>query len=171
MKLGCSMRRNALGSRHLRQSVAGLFFLFSASAAVACDKPPQPGLPRSPLIVETQGGPVPFSVETAETDEQRSCGLMLRQRLGEGEGMLFRYRQPRESYMWMANTPMPLDMLFVASNGRIVYIVKSAVPFSREIVGTSEPVSGVIEVRGGTADRLGIRIGDRVRHSAFGVGP
>ena len=152
-------------------AVVGLAFLMSTSAALACDNPPQPELPRSPLIIDTAAGPQALSVEVASTDMQRSCGLMLRQRLGEREGMLFQYRQPRESYMWMANTPIPLDMLFVAANGRIVHIVKGAVPFSREVVGTSEPVSGVIEVRAGTADRLGIKLGDRVRHSSFGVGP
>ena len=155
----------------LAGAVAGLAFLASASVAFACDNPPQPELPRSPLIIDTATGPQTFSVEVASTDMQRSCGLMLRQRLGEREGMLFQYRQPRESYMWMANTPIPLDMLFVAPSGGIVHIVKGAVPFSREVVGTSEPVSGVIEVRAGTVDRLGIKLGDRVRHSTFGIGP
>lgn len=153
----------------IRGIFASLLLLFAPALAMACDKPPQPELPRSNLIVETASGPHPFSVELARTDQQRSCGLMLRQRLAEGEGMLFTYQQPRKSYMWMANTPIPLDMLFVAPNGSIVHIVKGAVPFSREIVGTAEPVSGVLEVRAGVADKIGAKIGDRVRHSSFGI--
>lgn len=142
----------------------------AAPVAVACPNPPQPELPRSNLIIETAGGPHAFSVELARTEEQKSCGLMLRQRLGWGEGMLFHYQPPSEAWMWMANTAIPLDMIFIAPNGRIVHIVKGAVPFSREIRGTSTPVSGVLEVRAGTVDRLGIREGDIVRHAIFAVG-
>src|SRR3546814_4354519 len=95
---------------------------------------------------------------------------MLRQRRGHGEGMLFVHQPPSEAWMWMQNTPIPLDMIFVAPNGRIVDIIRDARPFSMETIGTHEIVSGVLEVRAGTVDRLGIALGDRVRHSTFGVG-
>ena len=155
----------------LRAGAAALLLALAAPGALACDNPPQPQLPRSPLIIDTAGGPQAFSVELARSEEEKSCGLMLRQRLGQGEGMLFQYQPPTEAYMWMANTPIPLDMLFIAPNGVIVFIAKGTVPFSREIVGTSRPVAGVLEVRAGTVDRLGIKQGDRVRHSIFGIGP
>ncbi len=143
----------------------------AAAGAQACPNAPQPELPRSPLTIETASGSHLFSVEVARTEVEKSCGLMLRQRLTYGEGMLFLYQPPQEAYMWMANTIIPLDMLFIAPNGRIVHIVEGAVPFSHEIVGTQIPVSGVLEVRAGTVERLGIEVGDRVRHSMFGAGP
>ncbi|MFN4088787.1 MAG: DUF192 domain-containing protein [Alphaproteobacteria bacterium] len=136
----------------------------------ACPNPPQPELPRSPLLIETATGRHGFSVEIARSATEQACGLMLRQRLGHGEGMLFVYQPPREAWMWMHNTPIPLDMIYVAPNGRIVHIIPDTTPFSMETLGTHETVSGVLEVRAGTAARLGIRVGDRVRHQAFGVG-
>ncbi len=138
--------------------------------AQACANPPQPDLPRSPLFIETATGRQGFSVEVARTEEQKSCGLMLRQRLGHGEGMLFVHQPPSEAWMWMQNTPIPLDMIFIAPNGRIVHIIEDTRPFSMETIGTHEVVSGVLEVRAGTARRLGIRLGDKVRHQTFGVG-
>src|SRR3546814_12654391 len=95
---------------------------------------------------------------------------MLRQRRGHGEGMLFGHQPPGEAWMGMQNTPIPLDMIFVAPNGRIVDIIRDARPFSMETIGTHEIVSGVLEVRAGTVDRLGIALGDRGRHSTIGGG-
>src|SRR3546814_9470658 len=77
---------------------------------------------------------------------------MLRQRLGHGEGMLFVHQPPSEAWMWMQNTPIPLDMIFVAPNGRIVDIIRDARPFSMETIGTHEIVSGVLEVRAGRSE-------------------
>lgn len=145
--------------------------LTAPAALAACAKPPQPELPRSTLVIETAAGPQPFSVELARTEAEKSCGLMLRQRLGRDEGMLFRYQPPSEAWMWMANTVIPLDMIFIAPNGRIVHIVEDTTPFSHETVGTPLPVSGVLELRAGTVARLGIRAGDRVRHAIFGSAP
>ena len=145
--------------------------LTAPAALAACAKPPQPELPRSALVIEAAAGPQRFSVELAETEEQKSCGLMLRQRLGRDEGMLFHYQPPSEAWMWMANTVIPLDMIFIAPNGRIVHLVEDATPFSHETVGTPLPVSGVLELRAGTVARLGIRAGDRVRHAIFGATP
>ena len=149
---------------------AALLGLPVGAGALACPNPPQPELPRSPLLIETATGQQGFSVELARTPEQKACGLMLRQRLAHGEGMLFLYQPPNQAWMWMQYTPIPLDMIFVAPNGRIVHIIENTRPFSMETIGTTEIVSGVLEVRAGTVQRLGIRLGDRVRHQIFGVG-
>lgn len=159
-----AFRRAAWGA------VGLLLAMTTPLAAQTCPNPPQPELPRSPLTIVTAGGSHSFSVELARTGEQKTCGLMLRQRLGPGEGMLFQYQPPAQAYMWMANTVIPLDMIFIAADGRIVHIEEDAVPFSHEVRGTPEAVSGVLEVRAGTVDRLGIRPGDLVRHSIFGAG-
>lgn len=140
--------------------------LFSA-AATACPQAPQPTLPQSELVIESGTGVHRFTVELAQTEAEKACGLMRRQRLGGDEGMLFDYRPGGPAYMWMANTIIPLDILFIAADGRIVHIERRTTPFSLEPVGTSSTVTGVLEVRAGTADSLGVEPGDRVRHSLF----
>jgi hypothetical protein len=82
--------------------------------------------------------------------------------------MLFDYKQPTVATMWMRNTLIPLDMLFVDAQGRIVNIHERAVPQSDDVIGAAEPVRAVIELNGGTAARLGIERGDRVVHPIFG---
>ena len=151
-------------------ALAAMLACAAATGALACANPPQPELPRSALLIDTATGQEGFSVEVARTPEQKSCGLMLRQRLGHGEGMLFVHQPPSEAWMWMQNTPIPLDMIFISPMGRIVHIIRNTRPFSMETIGTAEIVSGVLEVRAGTVDRLGIKLGDKVRHQAFGVG-
>lgn len=122
----------------------------------------------SELVVETAAGARhPFSVEVADDDRSRAMGLMFRVKLGADEGMLFDFRPPQRVAMWMKNTFIPLDMLFLADDGRIVHVVARAVPHSLTHVGPSEPVRAVLEINGGTAERLGIATGDRVRHPIF----
>ena len=81
--------------------------------------------------------------------------------------MLFDFGRVRTASMWMKDTPLSLDMLFIAADGRIVNIVADTVPRSLAVIRSSEPVLGVLEVRAGTARRLGIRPGDRVEHPIF----
>jgi uncharacterized membrane protein (UPF0127 family) len=116
-----------------------------------------------PLVVETASGDaVEFDVEVARTAEQRSVGLMHRDRLEPMAGMLFVYPGPQEVSMWMHATRMPLDMFFIGPDGTIVKIRERAVPYSEEVISSGEPVVAVLEVNGGTATRYGIRPGDRV---------
>ncbi len=122
---------------------------------------------RAPLSVVAKSGTHYFTVELARTPRQHSQGLMFRRRLARDAGMLFIYRIPAIHSMWMKNTLLPLDMLFIAGDGRIVRIAERTVPRSLETISSGVPVTGVLEVLGGTVSRLKIAVGDRVVHPAF----
>ena len=124
--------------------------------------------PTSELTIISATGPHRFKVELAETPAQMTQGLMFRTSLAPDAGMLFDYKQPTAATMWMRNTLIPLDMLFVDAQGRIVNIHQRAVPQSLDVIAAAAPVRAVIELNGGTASRLGIEPGDRVIHPIFG---
>jgi hypothetical protein len=119
---------------------------------------------RSEAVVLTRQGPVRFEVELATTPKQREQGLQHRQHLRAYEGMLFVFDDVAPVYMWMKNTMIPLDMIFVAADGRIINIVERTTPLSLATVPSAGPAKGVLEVVGGTARRFGIRSGDRIVH-------
>jgi uncharacterized protein len=135
----------------------------------------QPAAPRAeemlaklePLTIATEGDATMFTVEIADTDLLRARGLMFRQRLPEDRGMLFDFGSPRKVSMWMKNTYISLDMLFIREDGTIVYIAENTVPKSLDTIGVNEPVVAVLELVGGSAKRLGIRSGDTVYHRIF----
>ena len=108
-----------------------------------------------------------FHVEVATTADQQAYGLMFRRQLPPDAGMLFDYGHDRVVSMWMKNTLIPLDMVFIRGDGRIVNIVERAVPGSLEPRSSEEKVRGVLELNGGTADRLGLKPGDRILHPSF----
>jgi len=122
----------------------------------------------SELTIVSATGPHRFRVEVAETPAQMEQGLMFRRTLAPDAGMLFDYKAPTVATMWMRNTLIPLDMLFVDERGRIVNIRERAVPQSLDVIAAAAPVRAVIELNGGTAARLGIAPGDQVQHSIFG---
>jgi hypothetical protein len=123
----------------------------------------------APLDIVTRSGRHAFTVEIAETEAQRAQGLMFRSRLAPDGGMLFIYPADRRLSMWMKNTLIPLDMLFVASNGTIVDIHERAVPHSLRSIASRMPARAVVELAGGTVARLGIRVGDRVISKQLGT--
>ncbi len=130
------------------------------------------GFPESDLAIVTAGGARhDFRVELAVTPEQRSQGLMHRKTLAPDAGMLFLYAQPGELAMWMKNTFVSLDMLFISAEGEVVRIAERTEPLSLTTIRSGSPAKGVLEVPGGTAARLGIRPGDRILHPAFGASP
>jgi uncharacterized membrane protein (UPF0127 family) len=108
-----------------------------------------------------------FSVEMAETPEQRERGLMYRHELAADAGMLFDFQVAQRVAFWMKNTFIPLDMVFIGADGRIVRIAERTVPKSLMANASGAPVRAVLEVNGGTTSRLGIRPGDRVIHPIF----
>jgi uncharacterized membrane protein (UPF0127 family) len=122
----------------------------------------------SELTIISATGSHRFKVELAETLAQMTQGLMFRTSLAPDAGMLFDYKQPTVATMWMRNTLIPLDMLFVDAQGRIVNIHQRAVPLSLDVISAAAPVRVVIELNGGTASRLGIEPGDQVIHAIFG---
>lgn len=139
--------------------VFALFLLLGFASAV---ENARAGEVETLVIEKVAGEELSFEVETALTPEQRSLGLMHRERLEPMSGMLFIYPGPQEVKMWMHATRIPLDMIFIASDGTIVKIKERAVPYSEEVISSGEPVVAVLEVNGGTASRYGIRPGDRV---------
>jgi uncharacterized membrane protein (UPF0127 family) len=122
---------------------------------------------RETVEIATKNGVHVFSVEMAENDETRARGLMFRRELADGQGMLFDFQRDQEIAMWMQNTYIPLDMLFIRSDGRILRIAENTEPLSTRIISSGGPVRGVLEVIGGTAKKLGIAPGDRVGHRIF----
>ena len=122
------------------------------------------------LAIETPSGKVhAFTVELAVNDEQRARGLMYRREMARDHGMLFLYDRVGLHSMWMANTYLPLDMLFIKPDGEVVHIVERTVPQSRRPISSGQRVKAVLELRGGTTDRLDIPVGSTVRHKAFGT--
>jgi uncharacterized membrane protein (UPF0127 family) len=128
---------------------------------------PLDAFPQSGLEIETGGKPLKFDVWIADTTPRRAQGLMFVKSLAPLRGMLFVYPQPRVVSMWMKNTLIPLDMLFVAGDGRIIRIAQRTQPRSLEQITSMGPVVAVIEIAGGEAARLGIATGARVRHPAL----
>jgi uncharacterized protein len=122
----------------------------------------------SPLVIDTEGGARHFTVELAVTPEEQAQGLMFRRALAADAGMLFDLGGTRPATFWMKNTLIPLDMLFIAADGRIADIHARAVPLSEAMIESKAPVRAVLELNGGTAARLGIHEGDVVHHALFG---
>ena len=120
------------------------------------------GLAVIPLQVRTDARTHRFEVEVARTEAEQARGLMFRETLGPGEGMLFPFDPPRPASFWMKNTLIPLDMIFIRADGSIARIAANTVPLSLEPVGVEEPVVAVLEIAGGRAAELGIEAGDRV---------
>ena len=123
---------------------------------------------RSKLRVVTKSGKHEFIVEIAVTDRQHAQGLMFRQSLAKNAGMLFDYKVPTSITMWMKNTFIPLDMIFIGNDGRVINVVQRAIPFSENVISSLGKARGVLEVNGGTASRLGIMPGDKILHRIFG---
>ena len=124
--------------------------------------------PNAELTIASASGPHKFTVEVATTPGQMEQGLMFRRSLAADAGMIFDYGVPSLAAMWMKNTLIPLDMLFVDQHGRIINIHERAVPGSLEPIAAAAPARAVIELNGGTAARLGIKPGDRVIFPIFG---
>src|SRR5579872_2254083 len=122
------------------------------------------------LDIVTSRGPQHFSVELATTESDRELGLMYRQSLAADAGMLFLYPGEQEVEFWMKNTFIPLDMLCIGADSRIRHIEERAVPLTETPISSIYPVKAVLEVNGGTVERLGIHQGDIVHNAALGTG-
>ncbi|NEU12210.1 DUF192 domain-containing protein [Methylobacterium sp. BTF04] len=120
-----------------------------------------------PLVITTRTGPHRFEVEVMRTDADRSRGLMFRRSMAPEHGMLFDFAAVAPVAMWMKNTYLPLDMVFIRANGTIVRVAADTEPLSTKVIPSGEPVLSVLELNAGTAARLGIRSGDTVEHPLF----
>jgi uncharacterized membrane protein (UPF0127 family) len=123
------------------------------------------------LSIQPSGGGSPhaFDIELATTDQEKSLGLMFRTKLGDSEGMLFPYGAATDVSMWMRNTYIPLDMVFIRADGTIHRIEVNAEPLSDRVISSGGAVSAVLELAGGATGRLGIKAGDHVNYAIFGA--
>lgn len=142
--------------------VASLVMMFGALAPAAQAASVQP------LEIVTKSGVHVFSVEMATTEQEKETGLMYRKELADGKGMLFDFTPEQEVSMWMKNTYISLDMIFIRADGRILRIAENTEPMSTKIISSQGIAKGVLEVPAGTAQKYGIRPGDRVSHPLFG---
>ena len=137
----------------------------NAAEAPAAARTSPAGLDLVALAIDSGGRRHAFTVEVARTAEQQEHGLMERRSLAPDAGMLFPFDPPRPASFWMRNTLIPLDMLFVRPDGTIARVAADAVPMSETPIAVEEPMTAVLELRGGRAAELGIHAGDRVSWS------
>jgi hypothetical protein len=138
---------------------------FALSGPVPAAK--EPALPVSPLTIETARGRFNFIVETADTPSKWRQGLQWRRHLDADAGMLFDFREPRPVSMWMKDTLISLDMVFIDERGVVVNVAENTVPLSTAVINSKGPVLAVLEVNAGTAARLGVHPGDHILHPLF----
>jgi len=119
------------------------------------------------LEIATRAGVKMFSVEMATTEQEREKGLMYRKHLPDGQGMLFDFSPAQQVSMWMKNTYISLDMIFISPDGRVLRIAENTEPLSTRIIASGGLAKGVLEVIAGTAKKYGIAPGDRVSHPLF----
>jgi uncharacterized membrane protein (UPF0127 family) len=157
-----------------RARPAALALLLASAALLpatsrATDPPREPlqSFPQSDLVVEAGGKAHRFRVWVAATEPRREQGLMWVRELKADRGMLFVFDAPQSASFWMKNTLIPLDLLFIGADGRIIRIAENATPLSLAAIQSMGVVRGVLEVAGGSCARLGIRTGDRIRHPAL----
>ena len=159
----------SVDSRWRRAHLGGALFLLLSAVTAWAQSPVK--LPTSPLAIESAAVSHRFTIELAVTPEQKARGLMFRKSMPADHGMLFDYGAPSEIAMWMKNTYLPLDMIFIDAPGRINHIVERAVPLSKALIASGDLARAVLELNGGTVARLGLKRGDKVRHAIFGTAP
>ncbi len=144
--------------------LGALFVPSMAGAQSAVD------FPKSQLAIDTNEGRKIFDVELAISEAQQSRGLMFREAMAANAGMLFDYRFSQRITMWMRNTLIPLDMIFIGADGRVINVAERTIPHSEAIIASKGRARAVLEVNGGTVSRLGIKPGTKVYHRIFGNG-
>lgn len=124
-------------------------------------------LRRESMTLATAGGDKQISVEITESNEEKARGLMFRTSMADDQGMLFFYDTPQDITMWMRNTYIPLDMVFIRADGVIHRIEARTEPLSESIISSQGNVVACLELAGGAAERIGLKPGDKVRHKLF----
>ncbi len=121
-----------------------------------------------PLTIVTEEGSHEFMVDEAKTMAQQARGMMFRDSMGADTGMIFEFDEPKIATIWMKNTSIPLDILFVRSNGKILKIEHSHKPYTLRSASSEAVIAGVVELKGGESKARGIRPGDTIKHPFFG---
>ena len=161
-------------TRHMMRRAVLLLTLAPLSAMAQMPNPtgPQRELPKERLVIVTRDGVRhDFNVEMALTQDQQLVGLMFRKEVPPDGGMLFDWGGIGESRMWMHNTIVSLDMLFINADGTIRSIAENTVPESLAVIHSGGPVRATLELLAGTAARLNVRVGDKVQQRIFGNMP
>lgn len=122
------------------------------------------------IYINTAQGRFKFTAEIADTPKKTQTGLMHRESMPFNHGMLFDFHEEKEVLMWMKNTPLSLDMVFLSPLGRVVSIQSSTTPFSQKIISSKVLASGVFEINAGTGKLLGLKVGDMFEHHSFEQG-
>ena len=141
--------------------------LVAVAACLVASPPTARSAEQQILEIASKTGVHVFSVELAVTDEERAKGLMFRKEVPEGYGMLFDFKKEQLVTMWMKNTYVSLDMIFISDNGRIARIAQNTKPESEDIISSGAQVRAVLEVVAGTAKKMGIAAGDKVAYPIF----
>jgi uncharacterized protein len=126
-----------------------------------------PGIASERLQIITASGTHEFQVEIANDDASRERGLMYRRYMPADRGMLFEFEREAPVSFWMKNTYIPLDMIFISRGGVVTNVVANAEPLSERVIPSGPPCAAVLELNGGAAAAIGLKIGDRVRHPFF----
>jgi uncharacterized protein len=123
------------------------------------------------LVLKTESGEHSYTVEIADTDRERATGLMFRGSLPEKSGMIFLYDPPQRVGMWMRNTYIPLDMVFITAEGTVRRVEADTEPFSTDLIRSGGEVAAVLELNAGQAAKIGVKPGDRVIFPGLGPAP
>ncbi|WP_409567933.1 DUF192 domain-containing protein [Methylobacterium sp. E-025] len=166
MVLRLSRVRNLLAGG-LALGLLGMAALPSALAPASAEEARQARSQTEPLSIRSKDGTHRFDVEVMRDDAGRTRGLMFRRTMAPNHGMLFDFERSEPVAMWMKNTYLPLDMLFIRADGTIARVAADTEPLSTAIIASPEPVLSVLELNAGVAAKLGIKAGDRVEHPLF----
>jgi|CeladaMinimDraft_18_1061708.scaffolds.fasta_scaffold00013_196 uncharacterized membrane protein (UPF0127 family) len=145
-----------------------LCFVFAVAAMLVVVPPLDAKMRRDTLVLVTATGEHKIEIEVAETPQEKAIGLMFRPNVPPNTGMLFPYETAQEITMWMRNTYVSLDMVFIRADGTVHRIEERTEPFSERTIPSQGPVTAVLELAAGEAARLGLKPGDRVIHPHFG---
>lgn len=142
---------------------AALFSVAATTAGVADNQAQILPVDPTPLVAETDNGEHAFKIEIADDQNERTAGLMYRNFLPDNQGMLFVFEQTQQVGFWMKDTPLPLDLIFIDEGGRVAGILEGK-PLSEALISPGVPVRFVLELKKGTAAKVGIEDGDVIRH-------
>jgi uncharacterized protein len=146
---------------------AALLLLYLLVFSVSGGGVSEARMQRETLMLRTATAEIPINIEVTETDQDKAVGLMFRTELALDAGMLFPYTPAQEVTMWMKNTYISLDMVFITSDGTVHRIQSRTEPLSETVIASGGPVAAVLELVGGAAEKLGLKPGDKVLHRHF----
>ncbi len=149
-----------------RMLLVGALFLICSFAHA--QERAQPKLPTSELGIETATGRHNFTVEMALSPKQREIGLMFRDKMAGNEGMIFSTGKDEATSMWMKNTLLALDIVFIDADGVVTLVAENAAPQSLSVISSGSPVRAVLELKAGIVRKIGLHEGDIVRNVLFG---